>query len=83
MDDYNGYTVLSHGAGLCDEYPSVFVRERWDESGFDAVLEPGMVMCIEAFVGAKSGGEGVKLVQQILITETGNELLTAYPLDLV
>ena len=83
VDDYNGYTVLSHGVGLCDEYPSVFVRERWDESGFDAVLEPGMIMCIEAFVGAKSGGEGAKLEQQILITETGNELLTTYPLDLV
>ena len=41
MDAYNGYTVLSHGVGLCDEYPSVFVRERWDESGFDAVIEPG------------------------------------------
>ena len=37
----------------------MFVRERWDESGFDAVLEPDMAMCIEAFVGAKSGGEGV------------------------
>ena len=83
VDGYNGYTVLSHGVGLCDEYPSVFTRERWAESGFDAVLEPGMVMCIEAFVGAKSGGEGVKLEQQILITDTGNELLTAYPLDLI
>jgi len=83
VDDYNGYTVLSHGVGLCDEYPSVFTRERWDESGFDAVLEPGMAMCIEAFVGAKSGGEGVKLEQQVLITGTGNELLTTYPLDLV
>ena len=83
VDEHNGYTVLSHGVGLCDEYPSVFVRERWDDSGYDAVLEPGMVMCVEAFVGAKSGGEGVKLEQQVLITETGNELLSNYPLDLV
>ena len=83
VDEYNGYTVLSHGVGLCDEYPSVFVRERWAESGFDAVLEPGMAMCIEAFVGAKSGGEGVKLEQQVLITGTGNEPLTRYPLDLL
>ena len=82
VDDYNGYTVLSHGVGLCDEYPSVFTRERWADEGYDAVLEPGMTMCIEAFVGAKSGGEGVKLEQQILITDTGNELLTEYPLDL-
>ena len=83
VDDYNCYTVLSHGVGLCDEYPSVFTRERWGRSGYDAVIEPGMVMCVEAFVGPKSGGEGVKLEQQVLITETGNELLTRYPLGLV
>ena len=83
VDDYNGYTVLSHGVGLCDEYPSVFTRERWAAEGYDAALCPGMVMCVEAFVGSKSGGEGVKLEQQILITETGNELLTHYPLELV
>ena len=82
LEDYNCYTVLSHGVGLCDEYPSVFVRERWDRDGYDAVLEPGMVMCVEAFVGSRSGGEGVKLEQQLLITDTGNELLTHYPLDL-
>ena len=83
LDDYNCYTVLSHGVGLCDEYPSVFTRERWGRRGYDAVLEPGTVMCIEAFVGPKTGGEGVKLEQQVLITETGNELLSLYPLDLV
>ena len=60
----------------------MFVRERWDESGFGAVLEPGMAICIGAFVGARSGGEGVKLEQQILITDTGNGLLTTYPLGL-
>ncbi len=82
-DDYNCYTVLSHGVGLCDEYPSVFTRERWGRKGYDAELRPGTVMCVEAFVGPKSGGEGVKLEQQILITDTGNELLTNYPLGLV
>ena len=40
-------------------------------------------MCIEAFVGPKSGGEGVKLEQQVLVTETGNEPLSQYSLDLI
>ena len=83
IEDYNCYTLLTHGVGLCDEYPSAYVRESWDSVGYDAVLEPGMVMCVEAFVGPKSGGEGVKLEQQILITETGSELLTTSPLSLV
>ena len=83
LEDYHSYTLLSHGVGLCDEYPSAYVRENWDHAGYDAVLEPGMVMCVEAFVGPRAGGEGVKLEQQLLITDTGNELLTAYPLGLV
>ena len=69
--------------GLCDEYPSVYVREHRDSVGYDAVREPGMVMCVEAYVGAKWGEEGVKLEQKIVITASGNELLTTYPLDLV
>ncbi len=83
LETHRAYTCLSHGVGLCDEYPALYVREGWDEQGYHGVLEPGMVMCVEAFVGPRSGGEGVKLEQQVLITETGNEVLTDYPLDLL
>lgn len=82
VDEYNFYTCLSHGVGLCDEYPTIVARESWEATGYDGVLQPGMVMCVESFVGPKHGGEGVKLEQQILITETGNELLTRYPVAL-
>ena len=82
VDEYNFYTCLSHGVGLCDEYPTIVVRESWESTGYDGVLQPGMVMCVESFVGPKHGGEGVKLEQQVLITETGNELLTSYPAGL-
>ena len=83
LEHYNCYTLLSHGVGLCDEYPSVYTRERWGREGYDTELQPGTVMCVEAFVGPKSGGEGVKLEEQVLITDTGNERLSRYPLDLV
>ena len=82
-DEYRHYTSVSHGVGLCDEYPSVTFRHKWERVGYDGVLEPGMVMCIEAFVGPRSGGEGVKLEEQVLITETGNEVLTRLPLGLL
>ena len=83
VDEFNGYTVLAHGVGLCDEYPSLFVREEWDERGFDGVLGAGNVICVESFVGRRDGGEGVKLEQQVLVTETGPEVLTPYPLELI
>jgi Xaa-Pro dipeptidase len=81
-DLYNLYSCISHGVGLCDEYPLISLREDWDAQGYDDVLLPGMTMCVEAFVGDRHGGEGAKLEQQILITETGPEILTDTPLDL-
>lgn len=83
IDSYRNYTCISHGVGLCDEYPAIYPRERWRATGYDGLLEPGMVMCVEAFVGPRAGGEGVKIEQQILITADGYELLTDFPIDLM
>jgi Xaa-Pro aminopeptidase len=41
-----------------------------------------MVMTVEAYVGARSGGHGVKLENQVLITEDGHENLSPWTLDL-
>ncbi len=82
-DDYfpNHYSVLYHGVGLCDEYPSIYYTDGWDDYGYDGVLEPGMVLCVESYVGRVGGREGVKLEEQVLITETGHELLSNYPFE--
>jgi Xaa-Pro dipeptidase len=77
----NRYSVLFHGVGLCDEYPAVPYPEDWDRSGYDGVLEPNMVVCVESYVGRHGGHEGVKLEEQVLITESGTEMLSKYPRD--
>lgn len=77
----NRYSVLFHGVGLCDEYPAVPYPEDWASGGYDGVLEPGMVVCVESYVGRHGGREGVKLEDQVLITETGHECLSTYPYD--
>ena len=41
-----------------------------------------MTLCVESYVGPDDGGEGVKLEEQILVTEDGIELLSTYPLEL-
>lgn len=56
--------------------------EQWDHKGFDGVVEVGNVFSVESFVGLRDGEEGVKLEDMILVTDSGPELLTDYPLDL-
>lgn len=75
------YGVMMHGVGLCDEYPSIRYPEDIEGHGYDGVLEPGMALCVEAYVGAVGGKEGVKLEDQVIITEDGFENLTNYPFE--
>jgi len=77
----NRYGVVMHGVGLCDEYPSLRYREDYDAYGYDGVIEPGMTICVEVYAGEVDGKEGVKLEDQVLITEDSYENLTRYPFE--
>jgi Xaa-Pro aminopeptidase len=78
----HGYYCIAHGLGLSGEHPNV---PHADPGGAPYALvgrlEPGMVMCVESYVGAPAAGEGVKLEDQLLITEAGAERLTTFPFD--
>lgn len=79
---FRRYCCQFHGVGQCDEFPEIYWPEQWEEWGYDGELEANMVLTVESYVGPRAGGEGVKLENQILVTDTGPELLTAYPLSL-
>ena len=40
-----------------------------------------MAVCVESYCGGVGGAFGVKLEQQVLITETGVEDITRYPYE--
>lgn len=75
------YGCMMHGVGLCDEWPLVAYPDKAVAGAFDYALEPGMVLCVEAAVGAVDGDFTIKLEDQVLITEDGFENLTTYPFD--
>ena len=75
------YPCLAHGVGMCDEYPKIAYPYDWDAIGYDGVVEAGMVLCVESYVGKVGETDGVKLEQQVLVTETGCEILSTYPLE--
>lgn len=75
------YAVLMHGVGLCDEYPAIYYPQDFVDGAWDYCLEPGMVICNEVYLGAVGGKDGIKLEDQILITESGYENITNCPFD--
>jgi Xaa-Pro dipeptidase len=76
----NRYSNVVHGVGLCDEWPKVMHRQDI-ANGYEGMLLPGMTICVESYMGEEGGAEGVKLEQQVLITEKGAELLTTFPFE--
>tara|TARA_B100000482_G_C12605965_1_gene297158 strand:- start:226 stop:1563 length:1338 start_codon:yes stop_codon:yes gene_type:complete len=75
------YGCKMHGVGLCDEWPLIAYPDKFVKGAFDYVLEPGMVLCVEALVSPEGGNFSIKLEDQVLITENGYENLTNYPFD--
>lgn len=77
----NRYYLSSHGVGMTGEYPYLYHRADFPDAGYDGVVLPGMTLCVESYIGAEGGEEGVKLEQQVLITEDGYEALSQFPFE--
>jgi Xaa-Pro aminopeptidase len=75
------YGCVAHGVGMVDEWPAIGVDPR-DPCLQDGVMAPGMVICVESYLGEVGGTEGVKLEEQVLITTGGHEILSRYPIAL-
>ena len=75
------YSSPMHGVGLCDEWPLIAYPDRLVEGAFNAILEPGLTLCIEALVGEVDGDHMIKLEDQGVVTNIGYETISTYPLD--
>ena len=50
--------------------------------GFPPVeFKEGMIIAIETWTGKKGGVDGVRLEEDVLVTEDGCEVLTRWPID--
>ncbi|MDA0261877.1 MAG: Xaa-Pro peptidase family protein, partial [Proteobacteria bacterium] len=77
----NRYGCVAHGVGMCDEFPTIGYPTGPGLGNVDGVFEPGMTICVESYVLREGGAEGVKLEQQLLVTEHGTELLSTFPFE--
>ncbi len=74
------YGIAAHGVGLVDEYPSISFADTPQRSS-TGVIEPGMTLCVESYIGAEDGNEGVKLEEQVLVTDSGIQRLSTFPYE--
>ncbi len=83
-DEYlsHRYSSLIHGVGLADEYPNIKHWQDFESRGYDGIIEPGMVLCVESFIGKEGGREGVKLEEQVIVKEKGLERQSNYPFEM-
>jgi Xaa-Pro aminopeptidase len=77
----NRYYLSAHGCGMTGEYPYLYHEGDFPAAGYDGEILPGMTICVESYIGLDGGDEGVKLEQQVLITDTGTELLSQFPFE--
>ncbi len=75
------YPSIVHGVGLHGETPLVAHKGDFDAYSSDGILEPGLVVSVESYIGEVDGAEGVKLEEEVVVTETGVELISRYPFD--
>ncbi len=75
----NRYMTLVHGVGMVDEFPGIVYAQDFADWGYDGVFEENMVVSVESYIGTAGGHEGVKLEQQVLVTQGGAELLSRSP----
>lgn len=76
------YYLLMHGNGPTGEYPYLVQDADYDSgANYDGEIVPNMTLSVESYIGDEAGGEGVKLEQQVLVTESGVELLSPFPFE--
>ncbi|KGP74261.1 M24 family metallopeptidase [Pontibacillus yanchengensis] len=77
----NRYFTVAHGTGLSGEYPYIVYAQDFEEKGYDGIIQPNMVLSVESYIGSPGGKEGVKLEEQLLVTEDGVENFSDFPFE--
>ena len=75
------YYAVGHGLGLSGEHPNIPHNVPGQTYPLEGCVEPGMILCIESYIGSQAAGQGVKLEEQLLVTDTGAERLSTFPFD--
>jgi Xaa-Pro aminopeptidase len=74
------YEVMLHGVGLEEESPSVCAPLDPQPNG-SREIRPDMTLVVECYFGEVGADHGVKVGEEILVTERCPEILAPFPFD--
>ncbi|MCR9221001.1 MAG: Xaa-Pro peptidase family protein [Alphaproteobacteria bacterium] len=77
----DNYPHPLHGVGMRGEWPMLWHHEESDRKAYDGAFEVGMTLAVEAYIGPSGGKHGVKLEDTVLVTKTGVERLSTFPME--
>lgn len=78
------YGAMAHQVGLEDEGPALPWPEDIEAGTMtmpEGEIQENMIICFEAYAGEVGGSFGVKLEDQVLVTDSGAKLLCTYPFE--
>lgn len=75
------YYCIGHGLGMAGEFPNIPHHRPGESYPLEGRLEPGMVICIESYIGTESSSQGVKLEDQFLIGNDAVHCMSDYRFD--
>ena len=75
------YYCIGHGLGMSGEFPNIPHHQTDIDYPLPGHIEPGMVICLESYVGWDKSNEGVKLEDQFLILQDRVERMSLYHFD--
>ncbi len=75
------YYCVGHGLGMAGEWPNIPHFKKGEPYTLNGVIEPGMVICLESYIGSSVYNQGVKLENQFLILEDSVECMSGYHFD--
>jgi Xaa-Pro aminopeptidase len=72
--------VLGHGIGIAPLEPPFLLSPDLIPEGEEVVIEPNMFFSVEPYAGIPGIG-GIRLEENMLVTDTGCEIINKYPFD--